>query len=60
MYWIVETGRASANVLELNVIALASSRAALDWTVDYVTQRTVFGRPLAAACAFHAANRRSM
>jgi long-chain-acyl-CoA dehydrogenase len=34
--------------LSIAMMALASSRAALDWTVDYVTQRTAFGRPLAA------------
>src|SRR6266849_4669170 len=34
--------------LSIAMMALASVRAALDWTVDYVTQRTAFGRPLAA------------
>jgi alkylation response protein AidB-like acyl-CoA dehydrogenase len=28
--------------------ALASARAGLDWTVDYTTQRTAFGQPIAA------------
>ena len=34
--------------LSIAMMALAPVRAALDWTVDYVTQRTAFGRPLAA------------
>jgi alkylation response protein AidB-like acyl-CoA dehydrogenase len=31
--------------LSTGMMALASVRAALDWTVDYVTQRTALGRP---------------
>ena len=34
--------------LSIAMMALAPVRAALDWTVDYLTQRTAFGRPLAA------------
>ncbi len=34
--------------LSIAMMALAPVRAALDWTVDYVTQRTAFGRPRAA------------
>ncbi len=34
--------------LSIAMMALAPVRAALDWTVGYVTQRTAFGRPLAA------------
>ena len=34
--------------LSIAMMALAPVRAALDWTVDYVTQRTASGRPLAA------------
>ncbi len=34
--------------LSIAMMALAPVRAPLDWTVDYVTQRTAFGRPLAA------------
>ena len=31
--------------LSIAMMALAPVRAALDWTVDYVTQRTAFGAP---------------
>jgi alkylation response protein AidB-like acyl-CoA dehydrogenase len=31
--------------LSIAMMALAPVRAALDWTVDYVTQRTASGRP---------------
>jgi alkylation response protein AidB-like acyl-CoA dehydrogenase len=34
--------------MSIAIMALASLRAALRWTVDYTTQRTAFGRPLAA------------
>jgi alkylation response protein AidB-like acyl-CoA dehydrogenase len=34
--------------LSIAMMALAPVRAALDWTVDCVTQRTASGRPLAA------------
>ena len=34
--------------LWIAMMALAPVRAALDWTVGYVTRRTAFGRPLAA------------
>ena len=34
--------------LPVAMMALAPVRAALDWTVDYLTQRTASGRPLAA------------
>ena len=34
--------------MSIAIMALASVRAALEWTVDYTTQRTAFGRPLAA------------
>ena len=34
--------------LSVAMMALASVRAALDWTVGYLTHRTAFGRPLAA------------
>ena len=34
--------------MSIAIMALASVRAALEWTVDYTTHRTAFGRPLAA------------
>ncbi len=34
--------------MSIAIMAMASIRAALDWTVAYTTQRTAFGRPLAA------------
>jgi alkylation response protein AidB-like acyl-CoA dehydrogenase len=34
--------------LSIAILALTSVRAALGWTVDYTTQRTAFGKPLAA------------
>jgi alkylation response protein AidB-like acyl-CoA dehydrogenase len=34
--------------MSIAIMALASVRAALTWTVDYTTQRTAFGRPIAA------------
>ena len=34
--------------MSIAIMALASVRAALEWTVDYTTQRTAFGQPLAA------------
>ncbi len=34
--------------MSIAIMALASVRAALEWTVDYTTQRTAFGRPVAA------------
>jgi alkylation response protein AidB-like acyl-CoA dehydrogenase len=34
--------------LSIAILALTSARAALGWTVDYTTQRTAFGQPLAA------------
>jgi alkylation response protein AidB-like acyl-CoA dehydrogenase len=34
--------------LSIAIMALASLRAALDWTVSYTTQRTAFGQPVAA------------
>ena len=34
--------------MSIAVLALTSARAALGWTVDYTTQRTAFGQPLAA------------
>jgi alkylation response protein AidB-like acyl-CoA dehydrogenase len=34
--------------LSIAVMGVASSRAAIGWTVDYTTQRTAFGQPIAA------------
>ena len=34
--------------LSIGLFGLAAARAALDWTVDYVTERTAFGQPIAA------------
>ena len=34
--------------LSIAVYGLAAARAALDWTVDYVKERTAFGQPIAA------------
>jgi long-chain-acyl-CoA dehydrogenase len=34
--------------MSIAIMALASLRAALDWTVSYTTQRTAFGQPVAA------------
>jgi alkylation response protein AidB-like acyl-CoA dehydrogenase len=34
--------------MSIAILALTSARAALGWTVDYTTQRTAFGKPLAA------------
>jgi len=34
--------------LSIAVMAAASARAAIGWTVDYTTQRTAFGQPIAA------------
>ena len=34
--------------MSIAMLALTSVRAALDWTVDYATQRTAFGQPIAA------------
>jgi alkylation response protein AidB-like acyl-CoA dehydrogenase len=34
--------------MSIAIMALASVRAALAWTIDYTTQRTAFGRPIAA------------
>jgi long-chain-acyl-CoA dehydrogenase len=34
--------------LSIATMALAAARAAVDWTVDYTTQRQAFGQPLAA------------
>jgi long-chain-acyl-CoA dehydrogenase len=34
--------------MSIAIMALASVRAALTWTIDYTTQRTAFGRPIAA------------
>ena len=34
--------------LSLGVFGLASAKAALEWTVDYVKERTAFGTPLAS------------
>jgi alkylation response protein AidB-like acyl-CoA dehydrogenase len=34
--------------LQIAVTAVAASQAAIDWTVDYVKDRQVFGQPLAA------------
>jgi alkylation response protein AidB-like acyl-CoA dehydrogenase len=34
--------------LSIALFGLAAARAALDWTVDYVKERTAFGQPLAA------------
>ena len=34
--------------LSIAILALTSVRAALGWTVDYTTERTAFGKPLAA------------
>jgi long-chain-acyl-CoA dehydrogenase len=34
--------------MSIAIMALASLRAALRWTIDYTTQRTAFGRPIAA------------
>jgi alkylation response protein AidB-like acyl-CoA dehydrogenase len=34
--------------MSIAMLALTSARAALGWTVDYTTQRTAFGQPLAA------------
>lgn len=34
--------------LQIAVTAVAASQAAIDWTVDYVKQRRVFGQPVAA------------
>jgi alkylation response protein AidB-like acyl-CoA dehydrogenase len=34
--------------MSIAVMALASARAALGWTVEYTTQRTAFGQPIAA------------
>ena len=34
--------------LQIAIGAVAASQAAIDWTVDYVKQRTVFGQPVAA------------
>ena len=38
------TGNLPQERLSLAVSALASARAALDWTIDYVRQRRAFGR----------------
>jgi alkylation response protein AidB-like acyl-CoA dehydrogenase len=34
--------------LSIGLYGLAAARAALDWTVDYVQQRTAFGQPIAS------------
>jgi long-chain-acyl-CoA dehydrogenase len=34
--------------LSIAVMALASARAAIGWTVEYTTHRTAFGQPIAA------------
>ncbi|MFT4240917.1 MAG: acyl-CoA dehydrogenase family protein [Acidovorax sp.] len=34
--------------LQIAISAVASAQAAIDWTVDYVKQRKVFGQPVAA------------
>ncbi len=34
--------------MSIAILALSSARAALGWTVEYTTQRTAFGQPLAA------------
>ena len=34
--------------LQIAITAVASAQAAIDWTVDYVKQRKVFGQPVAA------------
>ena len=34
--------------LSIAILALTSARAALGWTVEYTTQRTAFGQPIAA------------
>ncbi len=34
--------------MSIAVMALASARAAIGWTVEYTTQRTAFGQPIAA------------
>jgi long-chain-acyl-CoA dehydrogenase len=34
--------------MSIAILALTSARAGLGWTVDYTTQRTAFGQPLAA------------
>src|SRR5581483_973399 len=34
--------------LSIALLALTSARAALGWTVEYTTQRTAFGQPIAA------------
>jgi len=34
--------------LSLALFGVASARAALQWTVDYVTERTAFGKPIAS------------
>jgi long-chain-acyl-CoA dehydrogenase len=34
--------------LSIAVMALASARAGIGWTVDYTTQRTAFGQPIAS------------
>lgn len=34
--------------LQIAITAVAASQAAIDWTVDYVKQRKVFGQPVAA------------
>jgi alkylation response protein AidB-like acyl-CoA dehydrogenase len=34
--------------MSIAIMALAAARAALEWTVDYTTQRQAFGKPLAA------------
>jgi alkylation response protein AidB-like acyl-CoA dehydrogenase len=34
--------------ISIAYMALACARAALDWTVEYTTQRTAFGQPIAA------------
>lgn len=34
--------------MSIAVMALASARAAINWTIEYTTQRTAFGKPLAA------------
>jgi len=34
--------------LSIGLFGLAAARAALDWTVDYVTERTAFGQPIAS------------
>jgi alkylation response protein AidB-like acyl-CoA dehydrogenase len=34
--------------MSIAIMALSSLRAALKWTIDYTTQRTAFGKPIAA------------